>query len=821
MIQIIGLRKYFCKKDQKEKTKHKLFATYKSLNYIFENIDEVISAIPKEERWNVYYTALNCKDPGEHQRKLRIFDSQRYIPFDVDNLAPDKLDDYINLFFEQTKLDRDKTAIVFSGNGLQFIVEIPEPFTEVTFFEAHRIYYKAICADYDSRLKKEGLPGDMDPSVWSPARILRLPNTENRKPKKGTKHARLLKGGLAPQELDWSKIAKIEKVEDDHQIKAWDPKNEPQIDHREIYSKCNFFKWTKDNPNLVREPHFYSAISIIARMQDGTGRVHALAKNISESGNDSSVAGYSHEEIERKIDQALTNSGPRTCKGIDAIWGHCKKCPMYRKIESPISLKGEEFISTKDTGFHNWVNKKPIPNYTDLLKFFDQKYHHKTLDSNGLVYVFKDNHYQPFSSTQIANFAYSHFKPTPKKAVVAEFEKLVKSTNLVSVDFFTQGINGLLNLNNGVLDLKTGELKSHSPDYGFRYIVPYDFDPHAEAPVFKEFLHNIMNGDEERISLLEEFGGYALSGDEYKFHKFLMLSGTGRNGKGTFVHILKKLAGRENVADVPLGKMGNENNKQLLEGKLFNFCDEVNLGDFKDIGEIKKMTGEGEILVKMMWHQPYLIQARAKLIFSCNELPYLPETNVAVRDRILLVPFENQYTDEKGNIDRGLKAKLEAELPGILNIFLNGYNRLETRGHFTQSTMMAKALTEYISSQNPVAEWLEDTPELEVLPLNGRHTFVPSDVLWKQFNEWFIHQGGKEMAHNAFSKKLCQVIDDGRNRKVKRQFSGVRKWGFDDLRYGTHTLENVSNTGHSDGNPETQQNSSCANKINSRPSIQI
>lgn len=800
MIQIIALRNAR-KKDGKKTLFHRHIKTIKPLSVadLFKKIDKAVDMIPEDERWNIYYTALNCVDPDKAQRRLRVFESQKIIPFDVDNLDIERLEEYKTIFFELTKLDPNKTGCVFSGNGLQFIVEIPEAFTEVSFFQEKRAHYKSICSEYDSMLKKAGLPGDMDSSVWSPARILRLPNTENRKEKKGIKQARMLQANIEAQEFDWEGVSKIATVQEVHHISDWNPKNNAAIDHKEIYKQCNFFQWLRDSPGEVREPQYYAGLSIMARMDDGSKRAHTLQQKISETSNDTSVASYSFDEVEKKIDQALNMSGPRTCQGIDAIWGKCSKCPHYQKVNSPVSFKGEEFIATADSGFHRYDAKgRPIPQVDDLVKFFNKETPFKTINTAGAVYVYRENHYQLFTMTELKGFARKHFSPNVTEKTRKEFADTVKVDNLVPIEFFTEKTNGLLNFQNGVLNLKTKELVPHSPEFGFRYILPYSYDPEAKAPAFEKFIKDVLMNDENMVKIIQEFGGYALSGDKYKYHKFLMLTGGGRNGKGTLVNVLKKLAGKKNCSDVPMGSMGRDINKQLMEGKLFNFCDEINKNDFRDIGELKKMTGDGTIMVRQMYGNPYTTEARAKLIFACNKLPELAETNTAIRNRLILVPFNNEYTEQRGNIDYSLPEKLEAELSGIFNFFLEGYVRLEKNGRFTDSKVISDWVQDYFSQSNPVIDWMEETGSVEVKPLNGKCTFVKTSDLLTSFNDWWIGKG-KEYSMKEFVSKFKEAVSQGSNRKGRIRINDARPNGFFDVcmqskTYDTESKQLISNT---------------------------
>src|SRR5690606_27235032 len=101
--------------------------------------------------------------------------------------------------------------------------------------------------------------------------------------------------------------------------------------------------------------------------------------------------------------------------------------------------------------------------------------------------------------------------------------------------------------------------------------MPYDFDPEAECPLWAETIEGILpryrprgrSGRhrpvrDHRIEVLQEFMGYSLLADTTKFEKFLVLVGSGANGKSTIMSTWVELLGRENVSHVPLDGLSSE-----------------------------------------------------------------------------------------------------------------------------------------------------------------------------------------------------------------------------------------------------------------------
>jgi hypothetical protein len=71
----------------------------------------------------------------------------------------------------------------------------------------------------------------------------------------------------------------------------------------------------------------------------------------------------------------------------------------------------------------------------------------------------------------------------------------------------------LLNVDNGVLDLRTGKLLAHDPKRPITKLVPTKYDPKATCPTWLSVLNRSMAGNQHLISFLQRAFGYALTGD--------------------------------------------------------------------------------------------------------------------------------------------------------------------------------------------------------------------------------------------------------------------------------------------------------------------
>lgn len=397
------------------------------------------------------------------------------------------------------------------------------------------------------------------------------------------------------------------------------------------------------------------------------------------------------------------------------------------------------FIDTEMSGFHNYKtgpNGKDSyqPNYNDLLKAFRRDHPYKSIADMKAVYIFNGTHYVDFTPIEIKAYAESHFKPEPPDRVRQEFYHKILYNHVARKDFFTHGTDGKINFKNGVLDLETNVLGTHSPEYGFRHVLPYDYNPLAECPHFWAWVKDVMLDNTDLINLLQEFMGYVIRGGEYKYHKALWLSGNGRNGKSTFIDVLKALIGVGNYSTLSIRQIVNDKFSAVdLDGKIANFSEETSPEELADSGPFKNLTGDGEIHAQKKYGDPYSFRNRAKLIMSYNDIPMLKDLSQGMRSRPIIIPWKKDLSDESSQ-DKTLKGKLLSELPGIFNFALEGWTRLERMGRFTDSADSKLEMQTIVESSCSAFQFIEEC--VQFYPLDRVHFRVSPKDLYAKYCEY-------------------------------------------------------------------------------------
>ena len=771
MIQLRKIRSYTPKGEDKPRTSDKPMPNdivAPNIRELFAKMDEYVGKIAPEERWNVFYT-LGHADHGDK----RHWNYQEVMPIDIDEMIvkdDGTFDDkYIDVACKVLGVSRKKVGLVASGNGLHIIIGLKERIDSANYFNTYRLHYRVLMSNIQAALDRAGLPAKCDATSFAPNRILRCPGTVNRKPGKKDKTARLLNGNVEPLDWDLIKATGLPKVKDVEQINTRQL-NSFSIDVEAVEAGCGFLKHCRENPNDLDEPTWYAMLSVTSRLcshgedaKAGRDVAHRYSKGYD---------GYDAWQTDRKIDQALAASGPRTCANIDALWDGCKECEHFDKGRSPISIRGDKFIATEHTGFHLVDEKgKYVPQFEDLCRYLKREHSYIVNKDNGGVYIYTGKHYEPWTSTQLRAYAHKHFFPTPMERTVQEFVAWVTRTNLIDNSWFKDTVTNRINFNNGVLDLGTGEMYEHEPTYGFLHCLPFDYSPKEECPVFESFLVDITSGDASLAKLLLEFIGYSLCSSDYWLQKGLLLVGNGANGKSTLLSIISALAGQKNTSYLSLGELQNETSRINLEGKLLNISDELPSYNFRNTEMFKKLMG-GSVTARRLYQQTSTLQCNTKFIFSCNAIPKTSDTSNGLFRRLAIVPFDATF-DLGTTADVDIAGKMMPELSGIFNQCYRAYQDCRKRGHLAVAERAEREVAWYRSSVDRVGTWIRDN-----IRWNGSWTDAdPSvilDEVFDDYNSEARRSEEKPCTKREFTQQLRTCLDHWDERYVRRRRGGDR-----------------------------------------------
>jgi len=264
---------------------------------------------------------------------------------------------------------------------------------------------------------------------------------------------------------------------------------------------------------------------------------------------------------------------------------------------------------------------------------------------------------------------------------------------------------------NGILNIKERELEDFDPEKEIPLSkIPVSYDPEAECPKILNLLNDIFKGED--IPLIQEFVGYTLW-KKYPYAKALVLLGDGANGKSTFINLLIKFLGEENISSDSLQSLlSKETVRKDLFGKLANLTAETPTA-LSDTDKFKKITGDDYLKGRRLYQEGFKFKNYAKLIFAANELPETNDDTHAFFRRIILVDCPYRFTknpdDNHKDADSSLPESIlsDEELSGFLNWALDGLDRLFEQDGFSENKTRDEIKERWIRQTDPEKGFIE------------------------------------------------------------------------------------------------------------------
>lgn len=312
----------------------------------------------------------------------------------------------------------------------------------------------------------------------------------------------------------------------------------------------------------------------------------------------------------------------------------------------------------------------------------------------------------------------------------------------------------IINLQNGILDLGSGELLPHEPRHMMTQIANTSFNAEAKAERWEQFLKEIMDNDIDMIRSLQQIAGYCLTGHTSERCIFI-LYGLGANGKSTFVDTLAYVLG-DYAKAVPatslmrkgFGSQSVPNDIAMLKGSRFAYASEADSHHQLSEALIKNVTGDNVLTARFLHHEFFQFRPAFKLMLDTNHKPRIHGTDNAIWTRIKLIPFTVEIPEEKW--DKKLFDKLSAEAEGILSWAVVGALSWLKDRKLRLSSQIERETLAYRSNQDVVGQFIDDT--IVAFPTNS----VPKSTIYKAYTEWCAENGLRPMAKMALGNALIE-----------------------------------------------------------------
>lgn len=269
----------------------------------------------------------------------------------------------------------------------------------------------------------------------------------------------------------------------------------------------------------------------------------------------------------------------------------------------------------------------------------------------------------------------------------------------------------LLFIENGVLNLFTGEIReAHQEDFLLsRSEVLYD--KHAQCPQWIKFLNQVFREQQDLINFIQELFGYSLSGSVSE-QKIFCHYGSGANGKSKVLSALYRLCGDygtyvdPDVLTVTRGSINPKSFERLgskIEGKRLVLIDDIDTNTIWNESFVKNVTAT-RVRARAEYEQSREVVNRAKLHLGLNVAPTPQAENLGILRRLCIIPYLETFQANAADSDR-IDGFIRDEMSGILNWARAGFVRIqENEGRITYPNATELAIEEYKSEHFVIEE---------------------------------------------------------------------------------------------------------------------
>ena len=355
-------------------------------------------------------------------------------------------------------------------------------------------------------------------------------------------------------------------------------------------------------------------------------------------------------------------------------------------------------------------------------------------------------------------------------------QKEVQHYLMVMAEQKKQSPPELIAFKNGVLDIRTMELRDYSNDDVIPNIIPHDWKADAECQIVDDVLLKMACCEPDILESLIEVMGVCMYRSS-EFTQSAILLGEGSNGKSTYIRMIQALLGTDNISSLDMSMLGKQFHTGQLAGKLANLGDDISnefqRGDLLSV--FKKVVDGNRVYADVKGVEGFEFNPYATLVFSANEFPRLADYTDGMLRRIFPIEFNAKFSKTDADYDPRISRKITTEQAcqrmAVLGVM--GLHQLIENNGFTPNSASSRRVEEIKADNNTVLSWaLENQWTSETL--DG----AVSITLYQEYKKWCDESGLQAVSRTKFSRQInkeysMRTVDEWVNGATKKVFRAV------------------------------------------------
>lgn len=339
----------------------------------------------------------------------------------------------------------------------------------------------------------------------------------------------------------------------------------------------------------------------------------------------------------------------------------------------------------------------------------------------------------------------------------------------------------LMPVENGVVDMRTGELRDGRPDDWFTKAAPTKWINLQEpCPEFKTFLRTSLDS-EEKYQYMHRLLGYSSTALSNEAVFAVLLGRRGRNGKDLLMETLLGVLG-DLIGPIQSEMLLAGNNQRnpsgvspdimSLKGRRMVWGSEVDQNTRWALGEIKRFSGGGTLKGRNPHDKEMTEFPQTHTLFQLtNYKPHAPADDNAFFERIKIISWPLSFVtrDPKNPWERKadikLKDKLLEERSGILAWLVRGYLKYldPALGGLNPPECVLQDTADYRNEEDMMKDFIDECCEV------GPEFDEPFAALYTKYKDWWEDSTG---GRKPLTKKKFGILLKDKHESIRKR-SGI------------------------------------------------
>lgn len=387
---------------------------------------------------------------------------------------------------------------------------------------------------------------------------------------------------------------------------------------------------------------------------------------------------------------------------------------------------------------------------------------------HGEIYFFNEKQgvYEEDASGRRLRSIIRKLEPELRAGQVKEVTEYLKDMAPVKREVSTD----VIALNNGLLDLKTFELKSFNPNYFVRAKIYTNYNPNAHDDFVESTLQKVSEGYKPTIENIKEIFACVLYPGLLVPKMFYLYGRSAHNGKSSLINMIQytfNKKGNSISAVTPQRLATNSFASASMYGKLANIVDDQPDKLIEDSGILKTVLTGGVVEIERKGKNSESVRLITTMITASNFYPNFAESGNQINRRLYIIPFEHNFSLDKDVVSDAesmekLKSKSACEY--VLKMAVDALQR-----------MLSSDLPDKMTSNSKVEEMSKgfadfNDPMSDYFAEFNKDYFeeVPGVRTYNDYLDWAKENGAEPFDMKRFKELVMKEHDfEWKAKKIK------------------------------------------------------